>query len=199
VACASERAAEEAEEWMRASFPNFGRRGDKFEKPTWSAEANSSRAMNHIAPNPAAAADSLRSPLSLTGQSRLGERRSIQLPLDQSSTQPLPFFPVSTQIFVNVISTSVSSWVSIGFPCFRPARGPGGAIFTIVAFSSVTLPLGVLISTTGMMDPAFMADLITGDRESKLRMSVKEWLAGMSCDEVVTDPARHQRSDQTLS
>jgi hypothetical protein len=72
-------------------------------------------------------------------------------------------------------------------------------IFSILAFKSVNVPVGVLISTSGMTDPAIMADLITADRESKLRMSVKEWLAGMSRAEVVTDPARHQRSDQTLS
>ena len=47
-------------------------------------------------------------------------------------------------------------------------------MLSILAFKRVSVPVGVLISTSGMMDPAFMADLMTGDRESKPRMSVKE-------------------------
>lgn len=72
-------------------------------------------------------------------------------------------------------------------------------MFTISAFVSVSMPFGVLISTTGIVDLESMADLIIGVRASMSRMSFNEWPAVMKSGEVVTEPARHHRSDQTLS
>src|ERR1022692_4121666 len=82
-------------------------------------------------------------------------------------------------------------------------------MFTICAFTSVTMPFGVLISTLGRMDLFSMADRSCGDTGPKRWTTFKERLA-RSCGKVIwesgdpegpiiTDPTRYALAGVTLS
>lgn len=72
-------------------------------------------------------------------------------------------------------------------------------MLTTFAFTSVNLPLGVWISTSGRTDFLSIADQINDSRTPMGRMTFKDLPFRKRCAGVTTDPSRLQRRGVMVS